>query len=430
MKAQINIIELITVLIAIFVAFGVLFSGFSYKNKWGETNLIIASRDLILTMDRIGKLYNYSFGVESLSSFLDKFSSLNKTNLIAWSETRGALPQYIIVACNCTKEQINEMNFWYSRLKINDRNISLIFLQSSLDSIPTETDVLLIRDYKNLGKYYNNFKDCLSRGIGIVEMMDFSNANEVNGDEVQKKIFGLNFADVYSDTISYSNLTIPEDSSDITYQPYKNFYHVPLPILTSSSENLPNCNYQPSAEGKIRINNTNYTFWICDESSVWFDTDGDGLNDTKVSLGGNVEINGYNFTLSYINDNEGIAISFRPKFNFSDFLSKDGNVNLINPNDGNEKRILVKAIGSREYPAVILNTVFGSRTAWIPNFDRRIANDEEKELLLSLLLWASKKEVKQIGGVIKSGLSSSYINVKNKDIYEVYSFSLILAHPY
>jgi hypothetical protein len=430
MKAQINIIELITVLIAIFIAFGVLFSRFSYKNKWGEASLIIASRDLILTMDRIGKLYNYSFGIEPLSSFLDKFPSLNKTNLIAWSETRGALPQYVIVACNCTQQQINEMNFWYSRLKINDRSIILIFLQSSLENIPTETDVLLIRDYKNLSKYYNNFRDYLSRGIGIVEMMDFSNEDEVNGDEVQKKIFGLNFTDVYPDAISYSNLTIPEKSSDITYQPYKNFYHVPLPILNSSSENLPDCKYKPSAKGNITINNINYTFWICDESTVWFDTDGDGLNDTKASLGETLEINGYNFTLSYINGNESIAISFRPKFTFSDFLSKGGNVVLIQPNDGNEKRVLVKAVGSREYPAAILNTVFGSRAAWIPNFDRRSVNDEEKELLLSLLLWASKKEVKQIGGVIKSGLSSSYINVKNKDIYEVYSFSLILAHPY
>jgi hypothetical protein len=429
MKAQINIIEMIVVLIALFIAFGVLFPGFVYKNRWREANLIITSRDLILAMDRTGKLYNYSFDKTSLSSFLEKFPTLNRTNLIAWSETIGALPERIIIACNCTQSQIDEMSFWYGGLKMNDRNVNLIFLQSFLENIPIEADVLLIRDYKNLSKYYNNFKEYLSRGVGIVEMVDFPDTEEVN-DKVQKEIFGLEWKGVFTDTINYINFTKPEDPANITYHPYKNFYHIPLPVNYSSSENLENCDYKPSAKGRITINDTSYSFWICNETSVWFDTNGDGVNDTKTNLREIVKIGENNFTLSYINDNRSISLSFKPEFLFSDFLSREGNVSLIEPSDGDERRVLMKAFGSKKYPAVILNSVFNSRTAWIPNFDRRKANDEEKNLLLSLLLWASKKESKQIAGAMRSGLSSSYINVNNKDIYEVYAFSLILAYPY
>lgn len=373
MKGQINIVEMIFVLIILLVAFSVFFPRFFYESKWNDAYLLLTSRDLILTMDRIGKLYDFSFDTDSLKIFLNSTIPATETNIIAWSEAEGTIQNRVIVACDCTKSQIENMTSWFSGQKINNRTINVLFVQTNLSSIPEETDVLLIRNYKILDSYINNFQSYVAKGVGIVEMVDFpTKGDEVNNDRVQGQIFGLKWVNAEKGTPDYMVFARkPLNSSDIVYAPYKYFYHIPFP-------------------------------------------------------------NGS---------------SFEPVWNFSEFLSyilPEGQpqpggwawgtkgVTDIEPVDDNQQRILIKALKQqKEYPAVILNQTLIARTAWIADFNRNgTASDDQKTLLLSLLLWASKKTATAQVYLVKSGYSSSYINVKNTDMYEVYRFNLILAYPY
>jgi len=243
----------------------------------------------------MGKLNDYSFNKIALSDFIDNTIPANKTNLIAWSEVDGTIQSRVIVACNCTKDQIDRMNFWFSGLKVNDRSVNVLFVQTQLGNIPEETDVLLIRDYKSLDDFYSNFKNYVAKGVGIVEMMDFPGAGDViNSDRVQKEIFGLRWVETEKGAAQYVEFKRkPNNSTDITYVPYKYFYHVPLPLNKSSTETLADCAYQPSAKGYLVLNQTQYAFWICSSNSVWFDTDANGVNDTLANLYQTVTIGGF-----------------------------------------------------------------------------------------------------------------------------------------
>ena len=425
MKAQITLIEMIVVLIALFVAFGVLFPGFVYKNRWKEANILLMSRDLVLTIDRIGKLYEYSFNQSTLSQFL---SSLIRENLIPWSEVEGTVANKIVVACNCTENEVNKMYSWFSPLFLNNRQIIFLFLKSNLEELPAETDVLLIKGYKNLTSYLNNFNSYVARGIGIVEMMDFDTPEKVNSDETQRRIFGLIWNGTEQGTASMI-FSKPTSAKNLTYIPYKNFYHVPLSLNTFSEESLPGCSFY--GRGNFTLNGTGYPFWICNSTHVWFDTNLDGVGDTLVMLGSRFNISGYNFTLNYIYDNSHIAVSFKPDYIFSNYFSYEqaGNKYIANilPIDRDEKRVLLKAVrNGRNFPTVILNF---SRVAWMYDFGEN-PSDEEKELLLSLLLWASRKKSSVLPSIMKTGFSTSYVNVENRDVFEVYKFSLGLSYPY
>jgi len=425
MKAQIPLIEMIVVIIALFIAFGILFPGFVYKNKWKEANILLMSRDMILTIDRIGKLYEYSFNQSALSEFL---SGLIRENLIPWSEVEGTTTNKIVVACNCTEDEINKMYSWFNPLFLNNRKIIFLFLRTNLEELPVETNVLLIKGYKNLTTYSNNFNSYVARGIGIVELMDFDAQEKVNSDETQKKIFGLawNGAEQGTADMVFSE---PTSVKNLTYIPYKNFYHVPLTLNTYSEESLPGCDSY--GKGNFTLNRTSYPFWICNATYVWFDTNADGINDTLVRLGGKFNISGYNFSLNYIYDNSSIAVSFKQYFRFSNYFSYEqaGNKYIANiaPIDGKEERVLLKAIkDGKSFSTVILNF---SRVAWMYDFGEN-PSDEEKELLLSLLLWAASKKSVVLISPMKTGFSTSYINVENKDVFEVYKFSLGLTYAY
>ncbi|MEM2535115.1 MAG: hypothetical protein QXD12_04850, partial [Candidatus Nezhaarchaeales archaeon] len=73
---------------------------------------------------------------------------------------------------------------------MNKRRIYIIFFKSKLEEIPQETDVILIKNYKNLANYNSILQKYISRGIGIVEMMNFNSQSEI--DIAQKQIFGIN----------------------------------------------------------------------------------------------------------------------------------------------------------------------------------------------------------------------------------------------
>lgn len=427
-KAQIIFVELIFVLIALFIAFGVFFPGFVYKNRWREAIIFLSSRDLILTIDRMGKLYNYSFDQKALGDFLE---NVTEKIFIPWSEIEGTLPNVIIIACNCTEEEINRMNYQFNPLMMNRRRVYLVFHRSNLEEIPAEADVLLIKGYRNLSGYSQRFRNYIARGTGIVEMMDFDAQAKVNNDDTQREVFGLLHDGFEPGNATHMIFSKPAKAADIVYFPYKYFYHVPIPLNASSYEAVQNCSFQPSAKGSFVLATKAYQFWICNESSVWFDTDANGTRDTLVGLGRTFKINQFNFTLSYIHGNSSIAVSFKPNYTFPDYLSYEqgGNryIPKIRPGDNDERRILVKAIkGNENFPAVILNS---SRVAWMYDFGNN-PSDEEENLLLSLLLWASRKKSIVLASQIKTGFSTSYINVQNLDIFEVYKFSLGLARPY
>lgn len=420
-KSQINIVEMVVVLTVLLVVFGTFFQPFFYKTRWKEAQILLFSRDLLLTLDRMNKIYDISFDTNLLYNFLDaKFNISNKT-LVAWKEIKGAIPETIVVACNCTKKEIDKMDFWFNPLKINNRTSYFIFLQSTLDNIPLESDVLLIKGYKNLANYKLKFQDYLERGVGVVETMNFSSSSEI--DVVQREIFGLEWVSNPHST-SFMSFSSPLSSKDLIYFPYKYFHNTPLPVHISyidSRSSFPNC-IPPIPNGTFLFNKLNYTFWICNATHVIFDTDRDGNGDTYVKVRESVTIGDQAFKLSYINENEGISLSFNSQYSFPYGVTLP---KLRAIDDG--KKVFLKAFsGAEEYPAAILNY---SRVAWMYDFGDNPSH-EEKQLLASLLLWASKKKYASLQLPIKSGFSSSYLNVKNYDMFEVYEIVLGLTSPY
>jgi len=439
---------MISVLIVLFVAFGVFFPSFSYKSKWDEALILLKNRDIILTIDRIGKLYDYSFSPSNLQNFLDTLIPVNETGMISWSETEGTIKNEIKLACNCTPDQMRTLSIWTRGLKVNGREIIISPVSTPLDNIQT-SDVLLIWGRKDLSNYVTQLRDYLKGENGIVEVADFRTDGEVNS--AQQQIFGLKFVDRIKGMADYDQFARkPNNSTDITYGPYKNFYHVPIPLkATPSTVSIAGCRYSPSNSGNLTFGQTRYGFWICDDASVWFDTDADGAHDTKVTVGKEFKIAGYNFTLSYVDDNKQIGVSFEPTFRFSDFLyaivppgepdpngwawGTKGSVH-IEPVDGNSEKVLINAVFSsppRIFPVVILNSTKVGRTAWMPEFADDTVGDDQKLLLISLLLWASnKRAVSVLSPNLKVGYINSYINAVNGDMFEVYNFNLGLGYPY
>jgi hypothetical protein len=53
MKGQIPIFEAISAAIILLIALSVFFPGFFYESKWSEAFIILKSRDIIITIDRL-----------------------------------------------------------------------------------------------------------------------------------------------------------------------------------------------------------------------------------------------------------------------------------------------------------------------------------------------------------------------------------------
>ncbi|MHA1744031.1 MAG: hypothetical protein ACTSV6_07255 [Candidatus Heimdallarchaeota archaeon] len=343
-KGFVNILELIFVLVALFIAFNVLFPGFAYRNKWDRAQLLLLNRDTIITMDRIGKLYEYSFDRSKLSDFLLNALHTDKTNLIGWSETDGTIKNRIIVACNCTEHQKDLLYSWVSGLKINGRPIDFYVVRTYLDDI-NPSDVLLIWGYKDLTPYRDQLIDYINRGHGVVEMMDFP----VDPEPVQEEIFGITSGGSWGSP-SADIVLKPDSASNITYQAYK----------------------------------------------------------------------------IYINGLKG-SDSITPEF------CKDTPNKKIIQTPTAENRVLVRVDTGINPPAscVVLNDLKTAKVAWIANFTNINYNTNHTNLLISLLLFASNKRAVPVLSVPTSfGYMTSYINVKNDDMFEVYKFSLGLGHPY
>jgi hypothetical protein len=80
-----------------------------------------------------------------------------------------------------------------------------------------------------------------------------------------------------------------------------------------------------------------------------------------------------------------------------------------------------------------LNGTFG-KTAWIADFSRNGLNtvgDDQKQLLNSLILSVSNKKPKELTfGNEKIGYATSYLNVLNYDMFEVYRLNLGVGRPF
>ncbi|MFQ6120513.1 MAG: hypothetical protein ACE5KE_11610, partial [Methanosarcinales archaeon] len=392
--------------------------------------------------------------------------------------------------------------------KINRREIDVLPCYTNLEAINpclSSSDVLLIFGYKNLSNpvYLNTFKEYLKTGSGIVEIVDL-NTSMVLGDDVQQKIFGLggdqsavqeglSEYDVFRDTVA-SPIKRPINTTVFSYQPWKYFYHIPIPLFASSIAGsiptdpnlpLPSCNQLSVGVFGIQANLTKidsqligsptfYKFWICDSNKVYFDTDLNDSADVALSVDDSFGIVDYynnslfwNFTLNYIDEQEKIGVSFNPNYRFSDFITyweeececppgkpgkcppskaKAGGLckgkkewagvtNLLAPGDGDLSRILIQASNQTNIgtpiPGVILNVTEISRTAWIANFTSDGVGDDERLLIISLLFWASdKRAVGVLSPGVKLGIKTSYINSVNEDMFEVYKFNLGLGYPF
>jgi hypothetical protein len=449
-KGVISILELVAVVITLFLSFSIFFPKTDYKNRWDDAYTILKSRDTTLLLERTGKLHTYAFDQDLMEDFFD--TMFPESNLILWYETEGTIKSQVMVACDCTDDAISQLYEWMDDLKLNERNITLSFCSANLDSPDMciqGSDVLLISGYRDLQSYEQLINDYISKGKGIVEVVDFESEDQM--DTVQTNVFGLQWNNIEAIEMDYVQFERePEGSADVLYEIYKYFYHMPLPLDTGEgSLSIPDCSYNPAKNGTFSFRGTDYRFWACDQDSAWFDTDGDSDYDILVSELEEVTIGGYDFTLNYVNNESSIGISFNPDYVFDDYLSyvSPGGIDEgpagdpgsewktphIVPADGETERVLMASIStspSREYPSVIVNKVGNAQVAWVSGLGEGGLWDDEKALLMSLILWSSNKKYTSEVSDIRMGYLTSYVNIKNRDMLEIYKFSLGLGHPF
>jgi hypothetical protein len=488
MHGQISIIEAITTIIILFTSLSIFLPPFSYESRWGDAMLLVRARDVTTTADRLGILYSISFNSTTFSNFLRKTVPAYITY---WSRTDNAIKGTVTIACNCTDEQIEQLTNWTQGLMLNDRNIKVEVCKSYLGVINPcylGSDALLIWGYQNLSLYLPALRRYSAAGNGIVMTADL---NETYLDAGTKEVFGLKMATTpeTSRLSDYDRFRLtpcnqrPCNASDVIYQAWKYFYHIPVPVFTQS---LPPGNVQMD-DGSLHycseLSNSSfkiqsyvyqedgnkieapyaYEFWVCNLTTVYFDTDWNGTADMIVQVGERFNLpNLYNtsenftFLLSYI-DADKIGISFKPDYKFYDFvkykwgyeIDKPGKgppehavaaglknnfakYYVLAPDDNDYQRILIQAENFTEtnepIPGVILKATPAYRTAWISNFTKGGVGDDERLLITSLLFWASNKKSTVIP-YTALGYETSYINVANKDMFEVYLFDLGLGYP-
>ena len=424
-KGFINLLELIIVAIVLFAAFTILFPRASYKSGWDYAQLLLRGRDVVLTVDALGKTYEYSFDKNSFDSFLSKLFS--GTNFLVWSTTDDAIKNKIKIACVCSGEQIQTLTNWLKNVRINGRDINFVIYQSSLTSI-APSDVMLIWGYRDLSPYRSSIENYLTTA-GIVEIMDFT----TTVDDVQESIFGITNGGGWGNAID--SVVKPGTAKQLTYQSYKLFYHLPYALKATEDAELTTVCIQSNKTGNFTIRNLIRKFWICDSSSVYFDTDGDGVEDTgALYVNDTFTIDGFNFKLAYIDSSDKIRVVFmnRPEYEFADFIRASA-IERIKPSNDDYSRVLIYRTNPEPEKAcgVILNNISGS-TAWIADFTRDgfDVGDDLKLLLTSLLLWASNKEESVSITNLRIGYVTSFVNVEDKDVFEIYKLDFGLGYPY
>jgi hypothetical protein len=439
-KGIINVIELAIVIVTLFVSFSVFFPGTSYRNKWDDAYGMLKARDAVLALERTGKLHEYAFDSTKMGAFLN--SLFAGSNVIVWHSVSGGIKEETRIACDCPADVVAWLNGWAGSTVLNERNISIVFCKASIDPADAcfaSSGALLVWKYKPLQPYDATLTDYVSKGGGIIEVMNFTAAAQVNNDSVQQKIFSLNWVSLEKDTGNTCEFArAPRSTSDIIYEPYKYFHHIPITLKISNfSQPIDGCQY--NGNGTIVLKSISYEFDTCNASSALFDTNGIGGWDTNVTKRQTISINGSKIMLNYVNSVSSISVSFNSSYasyvfeNFLGYGSGSRTIADIEPADSNQDRVLVAAVaGTTYYPAVILNTYGSGRVAWTQEPGAANYGDDEKALLMSLLLWAANKEPSTADTGISSfraGYMTSYINVKNYDMFEIYKLNIGIGYP-
>lgn len=438
-KGVINVIELVIALFALFVSFDMFFPGTAYRNKWEDAYGTLMTRDALVTLDRTGKLNEYAYNSGEMSTYLDNIFA--GTNVVSWYGVSGGIKDQTKIACNCTPDVVSWLNSWAGGTVLNNRNVSISFCQASID--PTDacfanSDALLVWRYSALQPYSATLTSYVSQGGGVVEAMNFTSALQVDGDSVQQGIFGLDWVGSYQDNADRCVFArTPRGADDIIYVPYKYFHHIPITLkITSFGQAIAGCAYNPPGNGTLVLRSVKYEFDTCSASTAWFDTNGVGGWDTLVNEREAISIGSPipNIMMNYVNSVSSISVSFNSSYVFEDFLgygSGSRTIVDIEPLDSNQDRVLVSAVaGATYYPAVILNTYGSGRVAWMQEPGAANYGDDEKALMLSLLLWASNKETTSPAAAnFQSGYTSSYINVQNYDMFEMYKVNIGVGYP-
>ncbi len=450
MKGQIPILEMIAVIVILFISFTIFFPERNYGNRWEDAEIILKGRDIVLTMDRTGNLTNYAVDYSAFQQFM--LQALPEKNLIFWNTLEGTIQNRITVACNCTTQQINELSTNVGRMKLNGRDIQIDFVASTLSPIQ-ESNVLLIYGKKDLGPHRTQILNYLKRGNGVVGIADFNSASNEKPDATYTEIFGIrDCRDVPGSSNCNGNgadritFLSPAGTSQITYQPHKIFFHVPIrsivpsgtsPQLDIPYENVgvPRCvdvsrGYQPFLV-TFSFKTVDANYWICNTTTVYFDTNQNNLADTVVKVNTTFRINGYDFNMRYIELNR-TFIAFRSGFEFDDW--RNANLRVL-PSDMDSSKILLRD-GSYDsglsMPVVVANGTNYGMTMWGGDFLSNAPMDHDERMLIASMLMAASGKRSDAVTVIGSqtGFSIPYINVANQDMMEIYQFNMGLGFPF
>ncbi len=456
MKGQISIVEAIISAIALFIAFNMMISTGEYQTKWEESLSSLHGRDVLVTGDRLGRLHDYSFSPADFNSeFLNKIEAIKDS--IRKVETQGALKNTVHIACDCTPDQITYLQNILTDVKFNTRGVNAVVCSTELPMIETcgtstrYPDALVIwRDkFRELSPYTSILLDFINDGNGLVEITDVPNS-KVDGqgnddDEGQKRIFGLkSIAGTFPPPPRLDEFLKPRNSSQLSYQSYKWFYHLPYLLKGTASESVPVEGIPPCASamrGEFKFQDNANKFWICGIASVYWDTDGNNKADTVVTKRNKFSIGTSNFFLNYIDSSDKIRISFKLDYQFDDFIRRGEAHNKLAPIDDDRNKVLLSMgfwDAEREKPiaAIIFNGTESGKTAWVADFARNARDldklnklgDDYEQLLASLVFSISNKKTRET--FQQTGQITSYINVNSTDMLEIYKIELSIGKPF
>ncbi len=455
MKGQISLIEAVLSAAALFIAFNMIITTAEYQTKWKESINLVEGRDILITVDRLGRLHDYSFSSASFSSeFLNRIDAIK--DAVRKIEIQGTVGNTIYVACDCTAEQISYLQGVFNDVKFNTRSVSASVCSTTLPTINTcgsgtaYPDILIIWRYDSLTPHVSVLTNFLNDGNGLIEITDIQNS-KVDGqgaddDEGQKTIFGLKSISEGNFPSNPDEFLQPLNSSQVTYQSYKWFYHSPYSltaptiVVSVPVDTLPPPVCLTVREGDFRFQDADHKFWICNNivsSSVFFDTDNTDKADLgPISKGQRFSIVDSDFKLSYIDATDKIRVSFKPEYLFNDFIVKNNGHNKLAPSNDDKNKVLLSmgywdANRKKPIAGIILNTIGLGKTAWMADFSRdglSNTNDDHKQLLASMVLSLADKRSRETFQPV--GQITSYINVNSTDILEIYKVELSIGSPF
>lgn len=441
-KGIINTIEVILVLLVVFVSFNIFFPDTAISHDWTDAYAFLSSRDLISALASSGEIHTYMSNDTKMQILLNGL--FPESNLIFWYKLDG-IQDEILVACNCTRPQIEEMNRWARSLRVNDRDITMVFCNATLEDMSStcvkNSDAMLILEDVKISNYLDKLLLYLEEDKGLVTVSDLS----YGLDAATTQLFGIDSGGNGGD--ENNTMTEPDTYIELGQEPRKYFYDIPIALIADDTTTDLTDVCTTVWRGNFTIREEDHGYWICDGNELYINSQGPGLppdiNNTPtdgLQLEDQFELEDHSFKFSYLDSSSQFRLTFleNTTYKFVDFIEDSDGPDIIT-NDGDETRILVRMGGSNynnDICGVVLNNVSLSRVAWVSNFARppndiTTVGDDHKQLLMSLLLWSSKK-AKQSGYVenLEKGFTNSYISVKNIDVFEILKYNIGVGYPY